>query len=117
MSTKKQKVEQYKAGRLTPAEQPNVTSHYGTAAAPGSTGFRAATGIGRGGRRGGGHRAMGSPGGALASFQPGSLAPEAAPEDELNTLKRQAQWLAEKMQQIQQRIENLEVRQKQGSKK
>lgn len=121
-------VEQYKAGRLTPAEQPNVYSHYGTVAAPDSGGFGAATGMGRGGGRGmgmgrgggrgGGRRAMGFPGGGFGSSQaPAPAAGQAGPEDELNVLKSEARSLAEKMQQIQQRIEDLEARQQQSPKK
>jgi predicted Fe-Mo cluster-binding NifX family protein len=121
-------VEQHKAGRLAPAEQPNVGSHYGMGSAPGTTGFGAAKGMGRGGGRGMGtgrgrgrgmgRRATGFPESGFGSAQaPDPAAAEAGPEDELNALKSQAQSLTEKMQQIQQRIEDLEVRQKQGSKK
>jgi predicted Fe-Mo cluster-binding NifX family protein len=121
-------VEQYKAGRLAASEQPNVGSHYGAGAAPGSGGFGAATGMGRGGGRGMGtgrgrgrgvgRRATGFPEGRFGSAQaPAPAAPEAGPEDELNVLKSQAQSLNEQMQQIQQRIEDLEARQKQSLKK
>jgi predicted Fe-Mo cluster-binding NifX family protein len=121
-------VEQYKTGRLTSADQPNVDSHYGTVAAPDSGDFATAQGMGRGGGRrmgmgrgagcGIGRRAISFGGGGFGSLQaPDPAARVTGPEDELNALKSQAQSLAEKIQQIQQRIEDLETLQRQGSKK
>jgi predicted Fe-Mo cluster-binding NifX family protein len=114
-------VQQFKTGRLTASEQPNVESHYGMGSAPGSAGFGTATGMGRGGGRGMGRgggrgmgrRAMGFPAGGFGSPQaPHPAAPEAGFEDELNLLKSQAQSLSKEMQQIQQRIEDLDAREK-----
>jgi predicted Fe-Mo cluster-binding NifX family protein len=121
-------VQQHKTGRLPASEQPNVDSHYGVGAPPANDGFAPAmgmgrgggrgTGMGRGGGRGMGRRAMGSPGRGLMSSQaPGPAPAEASPGDELNALKSQAQSLTDKMQQIQQRIEDPEARQKQSLKK
>jgi hypothetical protein len=127
-------IQQFKAGQLSAANQPNVVSHSGMAGAvgfpqgqptpiqqppmPGGGG-----GMGRGMGRGGGMgrgRGMGRGGGMGRGMGMGSGPPGADPaptvppgqnpskEDELATLKQQAEAAAEQMRKIQQRIQQLE---------
>jgi predicted Fe-Mo cluster-binding NifX family protein len=131
-------IQQFKAGRLSAVNQPNVASHSGMAGAPGPTqgqptpfqqlpmlggGGGMGRGMGRGGGMGRGRgmgRGMGRGGGmgrgmGMADRMPGAdpvptLPPgqDLSKEDELAMLKRQAEAMAEQMRQLQQRIQQLE---------
>jgi len=142
----RQVVEQYRAGRLAPAGEPNVASHFGTSAAvpvspPPMAGPSPAVdpmtggGMGRGmgggggmGRGRGGGRGMGGGmgrgmgrgmgmgmgrgggrgmGGGMA-FPASAPADAPAPADELSLLQQQAEAMAGQMQQIQQRIQQIQ---------
>ena len=98
--TVRQVVEQFKAGQLNPAAAANVASKFGM-------------GGGMGGGRGMG-RGMGGGGGMGVGLPAAAGAPAAQPvqklskEDELATLKEQAEALAQQMQQAQDRIKQLE---------
>ena len=125
-------IQQFKAGQLSAANQPNVARHSGMADAtspppgqptplqqppmPGGGG-----GMGRGMGRGGGMgRGMGRGGGMGRGMGMGGGPPGANPaptlppgqglskEDELDMLKQQAEAAAEQMRQLQQRIQQLE---------
>ena len=78
----KDAVEAYKAGRLQPNAQPSVGSHHG---------MGMGCGVGRG---------MG--------MGPGIMPPEMSPEQEIEMLKSQAQMMAQQLNEIQRRIEELE---------
>lgn len=135
-------IKQYQAGQLAPVSQPNVASHFGVgaSAAPAGAGDGADPafpfGMGRGGGRGmgmgrgmgrgmgmgrGGGRGMGAGaaqgpgmgfGGDFAASQPPPAA--GGPVDELTALKQQAEIMNQQMQQILQRIRELEQEQKNG---
>jgi predicted Fe-Mo cluster-binding NifX family protein len=100
-------VEQFKAGTLSSAQQPNVASHFGMGGAGSGMGM----GMGRGQGMGGG-RGMGP---APAPGVGGPTSPPQGPgtKEQLSALKQQAEAMADQMRQIQQRIEELE---QQGSK-
>jgi predicted Fe-Mo cluster-binding NifX family protein len=136
-------IEQYKAGRLAPAAQPNVAGHFGMGGGSGDptgdTGPAFGPGMGRGGGRGmgggrglgmgrgmgmgrgggrgiGGGRGHGSgmgAGGGFAGSQP-TTENAAVPDNELSLLKQQAEAMGQQMQQIQQRIKELEQEKKNG---
>jgi len=132
-------VEQFKVGRLSAVDEPNVASHFGMGDTPGSpvpasqqppmTGM----GMGRGGGRGGGMgrgmgrgggrgrgmgRGMGR-GGTGAGNQPPAPTPvptsDGSPgmskEEEIAMLKQQAEAMGRQMQEIQERIRRLEEEQ------
>jgi len=125
-------VEQFKAGAFTSASEPNVASHFGMGAGtPGSglgmggggMGRGTGRGMGGGGGMGGGRgmgRGMGGGGGRGmgrgmgAGFpQPPLSMPQPPTQnltgaDELAMLKQQAETMAQQMQQIQDRIRQLE---------
>jgi len=130
-------IEQYKTGQLLATGEPNVASHFGTgatvpdAAAPvtgadptfGPGMERGGRGMGGGGRgmgRGGGRGKGGGMGGGMGQGggmgfggrggAGGQTAPpsDVGSDDELGMLKQQAQAMASQMQQIQQRIQELE---------
>jgi predicted Fe-Mo cluster-binding NifX family protein len=79
-------VEAYKAGRLQPNAQPSVGSHYGM-------------GMDRGMGRG-----MGMGPGIIPHAAPHAM----SPEQEIGMLKSQAQMMAQQLNEIQRRIEELE---------
>ena len=126
-------IEQYKSGQMSIANEPNVISHFGmgatsaqmpgqpNATAPafgpggGSGGGRGmggggrGMGMGRGGGRGmGGGMGRGRGMGAGGGLTGNPLPPSGSSEDELTVLKQQAEAMSRQMQQIQQRIEELE---------
>jgi predicted Fe-Mo cluster-binding NifX family protein len=101
-------IEAYKAGRLQPMAQPNVAAHYGMGATPGmGMGMGLGGGMGRGMGRGMGMgRAMGMGLGMTPMVGP---TPQAvSPEQEIQTLKSQAQMLGQQLSEIQRRLEELE---------
>jgi len=96
-------VEQFKAGSLSAAEEPNVASHFGM----GGAGMGMGRGMGMGGGRG-----MGRGGSMEASSGSGSQ-PLASPqtsgrEEELSALEQQAKAMTEQVQQVEERIRELE---------
>jgi predicted Fe-Mo cluster-binding NifX family protein len=112
---------EFTAGRLAAAAEPNVADHFSRAAGPVSTesdwsayGSQmgrggGGTGMGGGAGRGMGRgRGMGFAGGLGRSQEPGPSEPAERGEDELVMLKRQAETLKNQMEQIQQRIRDLE---------
>ncbi len=124
-------IQQFKTGQLSAVNQPNVASHSGMAGPPqgqptplqqppmpgGGMGMGRGGGMGRGrgmgrgmGRGGGMGRGMGMGGGMPGADQDPPLPPGQKPskEDELATLKQQAEAAAEQVRQIQQRIQQLE---------
>jgi predicted Fe-Mo cluster-binding NifX family protein len=130
-------IAEFTAGRLAAAAEPNVADRFGTAAGPASTdsGWSASEpGMGRGGGRGVGRgcggrgmgmgggrgrgmgrgRGTGFAGGPGRSQGPGPFEPAEGREDELVILKRQAETLKDEMEQIQQRIRDLERNEKGG---
>lgn len=131
-------IAEFTAGRLAATGEPNVADHFGTAAGPASTdsGWSASgPGMGRGGGRGmgrgcgggmgmggGGGRGMGRgrgtgfAGGLGRSQEPGPSEPAESRKEELALLKRQAETLVNEMEQIQQRIRDLERNEKGGGK-
>ena len=131
-------VEQFKAGQLNAAGQPNVASKFGTAGAPSPVpdqsaglqqppmtggGMGMGRGMGRGmgqgggggmGRGGGRGMGQGRGQGMGAAFDQGPAAMPQQPaqgptkNDELGMLKQQAEAMSQQMQQIQERIKQLE---------
>lgn len=117
----RQAVEQFKRGALQPVSQPTVGPYFGLDGAPGP-----GRGMGPGGRRGtgrhGGRRAspVASPVGAQGTFGlrpcgPDPSVPPSQPLDtsrsgqsELETLKRQAQTIAQRLKAISDRIEQMQ---------
>ena len=88
----KDAVEAYKTGKLQPSGQPSVGSHYG---------MGMGSGMGRG-------RGMGGGMGMAPEMMP-RIAPQAmSPEQEVEMLKSQAQTMAQQLNDIQRRIEDLE---------
>jgi len=110
-------VEQFKTGSLSSASGPNVASHFGVSATPAetmSTGQPIPGPVGQGGGRGMG---MGRGGGMgrgmdMPSVGPAASSPENIglqnPDQELATLKQQAEMLEQQKQQLNQRITQLE---------
>jgi predicted Fe-Mo cluster-binding NifX family protein len=129
-------IAEFTAGRLAATAEPSVADHFGTAAGPASTdsgGSASGPGMGRGGGRGmgrgrgggmgmggGGGRGMGRgrgtgfAGGLGRSQGPNPSEPAERGEDELVMLKRLAETLKNEMEQIQQRIRDLERNEKGG---
>ena len=81
-------IEGYKTGRFQESAGPTVGSHFGMGASPG-------VGMGRGSGMGGGRGA-------------GMMPPSGPPGEELEALKSQAQTMAQQLEDIQQRIAELE---------
>ena len=122
----RQAVEQFRRGVLQPVSQPTVGPYFGLDGAPGP-----GRGMGRGGRRGmgrhGGREAspVASPRGAQGTFGPRPYGPDLTvpppqPPDtsrsgqsELETLKRQAQIMAEQLNAISDRIKQMQKEKRQ----
>ena len=107
-------IAQYSQGAFASAPGPSVASHFGIGGGPGmggGTGGGRGTGRGMGGGRGMG-RGMGAGRGVgLARGFPAPPPPMPTGEeraDELSALKQQAEALSQHMQEIQQRIRDLE---------
>ena len=112
-------IEQYKTSQLSTASGPSVASHFGISNgpadnAPPAFGQGSGRGMGMGRGRGmgmGGGRGRGL-GGILSVSGPQPVddpaEAEAASQDELDTLKKQADALNQQMQQIQRQIQDLE---------
>ena len=86
----KDAIEAFKAGRFQSSAQPNVSDHYGV-------------GMGRGMGRG-----MGSGMGMGPGIMPQAAPPAMSSEQEIETLKSQAQMLDQRLNEIQRRLEELE---------
>jgi predicted Fe-Mo cluster-binding NifX family protein len=95
-------VEAYKTGRLQTTTQPSVGSHYGMGVGPGM-------GMGRGVGRGMGMgRGMGGGMGMGWGVMPQAAPQAMTPEQEIEMLKSQAQMMAQQLNEIRRRIEELE---------
>jgi predicted Fe-Mo cluster-binding NifX family protein len=108
----KDAIEEYKLGTYSAVQQPNVADHYGMSydgGMGGGMGRGMGGGMGRG-MGGGMGRGMGMGGGImpLSAVTPQS----SSPEQEIEFLKGQSQALAQQLAEIQQRIEELEKKQK-----
>ncbi len=99
----KDAVQSYKSGKLQSGSQPNVPDHFGTGRGMGmGRGIGMGKGMGRG--RGMG-RGMSMGGGMMPPTGP---APRfSSPEQEIEALKTQSQMLAQQLNEIQRRIEEL----------
>jgi predicted Fe-Mo cluster-binding NifX family protein len=109
-------VQQFKSGKLQHAAQPNVSSHSGMSMGGGSP-MRSGLGMGRGMGRGmGGRMGRGMEYGpslqAPEISPPNSDIPQTSPEEELQSLKQQAELLRQQMGSITKRIEELEMKNK-----
>jgi hypothetical protein len=103
-------IEAYKAGKLQAAAQPSVGAHYGMGATPAmglGRGMGGGMGMGRGMSRGMG-RGMG--GGMGPGVMPQAPPQAMGPEQEIQMLKSQAQMMAQQLNEIQRRLEELEKR-------
>ncbi len=108
-------VEQFKAGQFSATDQPNVDSKFGVGSGTGGGGGMG-RGMGGGGRgmgrgMGGGGRGMGGGGGMGGGFAqespPQSMSPMTR-DDELVMLQQQAKAMSQQMDQILQRIQELD---------
>jgi len=122
--TVKDAIEKYKKGELQPSSQASVPGHFGTGGTtptPGTTpgmGMFPGMGGGRGMGRGGGAGAGGGMGGGMmgGGFQTTPYGTGAAPgapspmtkDQELQSLKNQAQVISQQLNQINKRIKELE---------
>jgi predicted Fe-Mo cluster-binding NifX family protein len=131
--TVKEAAQKYKNGQLQSASEPNVSAHFGMgtqSTPPSESGFNEGFGggIGRGmgrgmgmgrgigmGRGRGMGRGMGmgrgtgmGPGAGFGSPPPGSGWPSQSPEQELENLKQQADFLRQQLENIAKKIEELE---------
>jgi predicted Fe-Mo cluster-binding NifX family protein len=93
-------VEAYKAGRFQSSTQPSVGSHYGM-----GMGMGPGMGMGRGMGRGMG---MGKGMGMGPGIMPQAAPQAMSPEQEIEMLKSQAQVMAQQLNEIQRRIQELE---------
>lgn len=116
--TVKDAIEKYKKGELQPSSQASVPGHFGTGGTsptPGMTpGMGGARGVGGGGGAGAG-RGMGGGmmGGGFQATPYGMGATPGAPspmskDEELQSLKNQAQAVSQQLDQINKRIEEIE---------
>jgi len=118
--TVKDAIEKYKKGELQPSSQASVPGHFGTGGmspAPGTTpgmgifpGMGGGRGMGRGGGAGAGGGMMG---GGFQTTPYGTGAAPGAPspmtkEQELQSLKNQAQVISQQLDEINKRIKELE---------
>ena len=101
----KDAIEGYRSGKYKPGAQANVPDHFGMGAAGGGSGF------GRGGGMGMG-RGMGR-GMGFGMTQPTGPAPQPqSSEQELHALRTQSQVLAQQLNDIQRRIDELDKKRK-----
>jgi predicted Fe-Mo cluster-binding NifX family protein len=131
--TVQEAVQLYKSGKLQPAAQPNVPSHFGVGTGGGSPmgpGFGMGGGMGGGMGRGmgrgmGGGMGMGrgmgrgmGPGMGYGfppqapGIPPSPESPPVSPEEELKYLKQQTEMLQQQMENISKRIKELEKKNK-----
>lgn len=111
-------VQQYKSGQFQSISQANVSSHFGMG--PGSgmgRGMGGGMGQGMGGGAGRGlGRGMGygysPPPPTPGMSPPDPFAPQASPEEEINVLKQQAEYLRQQMESISKKIKDLEKNKK-----
>ena len=102
-------IDQYKSGQLSETNQPNVPSHFGTGGGGGGMGG----GMGRGRGMGMG---MGRGQGLGFGNEPPMVQPQSTEtsESELSDLKEQAETMKQQMELIQQRIQGIEDKEKNG---
>jgi predicted Fe-Mo cluster-binding NifX family protein len=110
----KDAIEGYKSGKFNASSQPNVPGHFGTGGTPGmgaGPGFGAGRGMGMG--RGMG-RGMGMGGGMGFGGMPpmGPVSQPQNPQQEIEMLKAQSQILAKQLDEIRNRIDELNKREK-----
>lgn len=106
--TVKEAIQQYKSGTLRPTAQPNVPPHFGMGFGPGQ---QMGPGWGRGMGRGmgwGRGRGMGFGPVSQGPFPPPPPSPPSSPEEEIETLKQQAEFLRQQIEEINRRIKELE---------
>lgn len=113
VGTVRDAIERYKSGQLRPTPAPNVPSHFGMGyGQPMGPGFGPGMGRGMGRGMGGGWgRQMGyppQPPGAASSQPPSMTPPQSTPEQELQALKQQAEFLRQQIDMINKRIVELE---------
>jgi len=94
----KDAIEAFKAGRFQSSAQPNVGNHYGMGGGMGP-GMGMGKGMGRG---------MGRGMGMGPGIMPQAAPPAMSPEQEVEMLKSQAQTMAQQLNEIQRRLEELE---------
>jgi predicted Fe-Mo cluster-binding NifX family protein len=100
-------IENYRDGKLEASSQPNVPDHFGMGGGGGGMGGGMGRGMGRGMGKGMG-RGMG-----FGTNPPmASAAPPQSPAQEIEGLKAQSQDLAQQLNEIQRRIEELENKDK-----
>jgi predicted Fe-Mo cluster-binding NifX family protein len=109
--TVQEAIQQYKSGKLQATAQPNVPSHFGMGMG-GSSPMGPGSGMGRGMGRGmmpgmGYDPAFQTPGTPSSSSMP-----PLSPEEELQSLKQQAELLRQQMEKITKRIEDIEKKSK-----
>jgi len=114
----KQAIERYKRGEFKSTNQATVPPHFGTGA--GSTpGMTPGMGMGQGGGMGmgmgqgrGGGMGRGMMGGGFQGMpsQPGTTPPQIPKDQELQSLKNQAQTLSQQLEEINKRIKEVEKR-------
>ena len=109
----KDAIQSYKSGGLQSSSQPNVTDHFGMgggSSVGGGSGMGSGFGTGGGFGMGGGmSRGMGGCRGRGRSMGVG-ITPSLAPEDELKALRTESQALAQRLAEIEHRIDELENR-------
>jgi predicted Fe-Mo cluster-binding NifX family protein len=124
--TVRQAVESFRSGSFESIQGPNVESHFGTGFGPGSSTTAGSTGLGRGmgmGRaRGiGGGKGMGrgtrmgrgrSQDGPAAGAGPSEAPYPPAADEELDTLKQQAQALEKQLKQIERKMQEIQQKKK-----
>ena len=98
----KDAIEAYKAGRFQSSAQPSVDAHYGMGMGMGS-GMGMGRGMGRGMGMGVGRGMEMAP-----EMMPQATPQAMSPEQEIEMLKSQAQTMAQQLNEIQRRIEDLE---------
>jgi len=102
----KDAIQSYKSGGLQSSSQPNVADHFGMGGGSGMGG-----GMGRG--MGGGSGMGGGMGRGMGKFigrgrmMGGGITPPLAPADELQALRTESQTLAQRLAEIERRIEEL----------
>ena len=101
--TVQEAVESFKSGALGAAGGPNVQSHFGMAGGQAMSGGQG-MGTGMGGGGGGMGRGMGG-GRGMAGAPPQQ---PATPQDEVQMLRQQAEAMSQQLQQIQDRLKQLE---------
>lgn len=107
----KDAVQRYKTGQLQPTIQPNAPSHFGMGY---GRGMGMGMGRGRGMGMGYGYMPYGPQMSPPGSQPPPSSAPQMNPDQEIQMLKQQAEYLSQQLEAITKRIKELGEKGKQG---